>query len=61
MTVSGAPAALEFVDFYPTGRMHPAASVVITGENGDTYAFDTPSAVEGLVVIETARGEAVPR
>ena len=61
MTASGAPAALEFVDFYPTGRMQPAASVVITGENGDTYAFETPSAVEGLVVVETSRGEAVPR
>ena len=51
---SNAPAAqgpLEYVEFYPTGRMQPPASVVITGETGDTYTFDTPSVVEGLVVV----------
>lgn len=52
---------LEFVQFYPTGRMHPPASVVITGEDGDTYAFETPSAVEGLVVASAGGRQAVRR
>jgi len=51
---------LEYVEFYPSGRMQPAASVVITGESGDTYAFDTPSAVEGLVVVG-APAQGAPR
>jgi hypothetical protein len=33
---------------------------VITGESGDTYAFDTPSAVEGLVVVG-APAQGAPR
>ena len=47
---------LESVDFYPSGRMTPPANVVITGESGDVYAFETPSAVEGLVVASAAVG-----
>ena len=51
---------LEYVEFYPSGRMQPPASVVITGESGDTYAFETPSAVEGLVVV-SAPAQGAPR
>ena len=47
---------LEYVEFYPSGRMQPPASVVITGESGDTYVFDTPSVVEGLVVVQNGQG-----
>jgi prepilin-type N-terminal cleavage/methylation domain-containing protein len=61
MSDAGGQLPLEYVEFYPTGRMQPAANVVITGENGDTYAFTTPSAVEGLVVVSAMTGEAVPR
>ena len=50
---------LEFVEFYPSGRMQPPANVVISDADGDTYAFETPSAVEGLVV--ATGGGAVPR
>jgi type II secretion system protein H len=56
-TTTNTPA--EYVEFYPSGRMQPLASVVITGESGDTYAFETPSAVEGLVVVGKPNAEAV--
>ena len=59
MTGANDRSPLECVEFYPTGRMHPPANVVITGESGDVYAFETPSAVEGLVVATS--GEAVSR
>jgi prepilin-type N-terminal cleavage/methylation domain-containing protein len=58
-TTGAANLPLECVEFYPTGRMNPPANVVITGENGDVYAFETPSAVEGLVVASAGNG--VPR
>jgi general secretion pathway protein H len=59
MSAATAQLPLEYVEFYPTGRMQPAANVFITGETGDVYAFETPSAVEGLVVVATA--QEVPR
>src|SRR5688572_717131 len=34
---------LDYVTFYPTGRMAPAVNIVITGESGDVYTFETPS------------------
>ncbi|MEA2710204.1 MAG: hypothetical protein QOF78_2805 [Phycisphaerales bacterium] len=52
---------LEFVEFYPTGRMQPPASVIMTGEGGDTYAFETPSPSEGLIVVATPHAQAVPQ
>ncbi len=60
MSAANQQLPLECVEFYPTGRMQPAADVVITGETGETYSFVTPSAVEGLVVNDTP-AEAVPR
>jgi len=59
MSASTTRTPLEFVEFYPTGRMQPPATVVITGESGDTIVFDTPSAVEGLVLVTS--GQAVPQ
>jgi hypothetical protein len=41
--------------------MQPLVSVIMTGETGDTYAFETPSPSEGLVVVETPSDQAVPR
>ena len=55
-TTGAAQLPLEYVDFHPSGRMTPPANVVITGESGDVYAFETPSAVEGLVVAGAAVG-----
>jgi type II secretory pathway pseudopilin PulG len=50
---------LEFVEFYPSGRMQPPASVVITADDGGTYVLESPSPAEGLIVPPT--GQAVPR
>jgi type II secretion system protein H len=59
MSASNTRTPVEYVEFYPTGRMQPPATVVITGETGDTIVFDTPSAVEGLVLVSP--GQAVPQ
>src|SRR5688572_1451449 len=60
-STAGASSPVEFVEFYPTGRMQPLASVVIAGDTDETYVLESPSPAEGLITASAGAGQAVPR
>jgi type II secretion system protein H len=47
-SLPGSP--LEFIEFYPSGRMHPLARVEITADDGGQFLLESPTAAEGLTV-----------